>query len=158
MFPGLRSRTAGPWSTPLPMLPPWHRWGPLSPYALRARPYTGLLALSASSWLFGNESQRVSRCSEAHSLSEPLMSSSASPSSLSMFFFFFLMFIYLAALGLSCSMWDLVPQSEIEPTPTACGVLATALPGKSLPMFLIHEAPRVVPAWRKGQTPELRSS
>ena len=73
-------------------------------------------------------------------------------------FLFFLMFIYLAALGLSCSMWDLVPQSEIEPTPTACGVLATALPGKSLPMFLIHEAPRVVPAWRKGQTPELRSS
>ena len=25
------------------------------------------------------------------------------------FFFFFNLFIYLAALGLSCSMWDLVP-------------------------------------------------
>ena len=27
----------------------------------------------------------------------------------SVFFFFFLIFIYLAVLGLSCSMWDLVP-------------------------------------------------
>lgn len=55
-------------------------------------------------------------------------------------------------------MWDLVLQPEIKPRPTACGVLATAPPGKSLPVFLIREAPRVVPAQRKGQTPELRSS
>ena len=111
-FPGLRSRTAGPWSTPLPILPPWHRWGPLSPYALPARPYTVLLALSASSWLFGNESQRVSRCSEARSLSVQLMSSSASPSSPSMFFFlsFFFFNIYLAALGLSFGMLDFLLQ------------------------------------------------
>ena len=26
-----------------------------------------------------------------------------------LFFFFFLIFIYLTVLGLSCSMWDLVP-------------------------------------------------
>ena len=80
------------------------------------------------------------------------------------FFLSFLIFIWLhwvlvvACLIFCCSMWDLVPQSEIEPTPTACRVLATAPPGKSLPMFLIREAPRVVPAQRKGQTPELRSS
>ena len=43
-------------------------------------------------------------------------------------------FIYLAALGLNCSMWDLVPQSGIE---HGClhwqhYVLATGPPGKSL--------------------------
>ena len=34
----------------------------------------------------------------------------------------YFLFIYLAALGLSCSMWDLVPQSGVEPVPTALGV------------------------------------
>ena len=40
------------------------------------------------------------------------------------FFFFniYFLFIYLAALGLSCSMWDLVPQPGVEPVPTALGV------------------------------------
>ena len=38
------------------------------------------------------------------------------------FFFFYLMFIYLAALGLSCSIWDLVPWSGIKPRPSALGV------------------------------------
>ena len=32
-----------------------------------------------------------------------------------------LIFIYLAALGLSCSTWDLVPQPETEPRPPALG-------------------------------------
>ena len=31
------------------------------------------------------------------------------------FFNIYFLFIYLAALGLSCSMWDLVPQRGIEP-------------------------------------------
>ena len=41
-----------------------------------------------------------------------------------MFFFFFLMvtFIYLATLGLSRSMWDLVPWSGFEPGPPALGM------------------------------------
>ena len=29
--------------------------------------------------------------------------------SIEVFFFFLILFIYLAALGLSCSMWDLAP-------------------------------------------------
>ena len=36
-------------------------------------------------------------------------------------FFFFLIFIYLAVLGLSCSMWDLVPHSGIKPRLPALG-------------------------------------
>ena len=57
------------------------------------------------------------------------------------FFFSFIqyLFIYLAVLGLSCGMWNLVPWSRIEPGPRnwKCGVLATGLPGKSLlcPLF-----------------------
>ena len=53
----------------------------------------------------------------------------------SRFFFFFLMFIYLAAPGLSRSMWDLVSRPGIKPRPPSaleCGVLATGPPGKSL--------------------------
>ena len=41
------------------------------------------------------------------------------------------MFIYLAALGLSCSIWDIVPRPGIEPRLPAlgvCGVLATKSP------------------------------
>ena len=38
------------------------------------------------------------------------------------FFNIYFLFIYLAALGLSCSMWDLVPQPGVEPVPTALGV------------------------------------
>ena len=37
------------------------------------------------------------------------------------FFFFFLIFIYLTLLGLSCGMWDLVPQTGIEPVLLALG-------------------------------------
>ena len=33
--------------------------------------------------------------------------------------FFFLIFIYLAILGLSCGMWDLVPWPDTEPGPPA---------------------------------------
>ena len=32
------------------------------------------------------------------------------------------MFIYLAVLGLSCRMWDLVPRLGIEPRPPVLGV------------------------------------
>ena len=37
------------------------------------------------------------------------------------FFFFFFLFIYLTVLGLSCSMWDLVPHSGIKPRLPALG-------------------------------------
>ena len=37
------------------------------------------------------------------------------------FFFFFFNYFYLAALGLSCSMWDLVPWPGNEPGPPALG-------------------------------------
>ena len=42
--------------------------------------------------------------------------------------------IYLALLGLSCSMWDLVPRPVVElgPLHWEWGVLATGPPGKSL--------------------------
>ena len=58
-------------------------------------------------------------------------------SNLCPFSFFFLklfLFIYLALLGLSCSMWDLVSQPGIEPGPPVweCEVLVTGPPGKSL--------------------------
>ena len=36
-------------------------------------------------------------------------------------FFFLILFIYLSALGLSCSMWDLAPWPGIEPGPPALG-------------------------------------
>ena len=36
-------------------------------------------------------------------------------------FFLIFIFIYLAAPGLSCSMWDLVPWPENEPRPPALG-------------------------------------
>ena len=36
-------------------------------------------------------------------------------------FFFFNNYFYLPALGLSCSMWDLVPWPGIEPGPLALG-------------------------------------
>ena len=32
------------------------------------------------------------------------------------------MFVYLAVLGLSCSMWDLVPRLGIKPRPPVLGV------------------------------------
>ena len=38
-----------------------------------------------------------------------------------MWLFFFIL-IYLAAQGLCCSMWDLVPQPGIQPRPPALGV------------------------------------
>ena len=37
------------------------------------------------------------------------------------FFFFGNLFIYLAVLGLTCSMWDLVPWPGIKPGPPASG-------------------------------------
>ena len=50
------------------------------------------------------------------------------------FFFFLLMFIYLAVLGLSSGMQDLVPDQGSNPGPLhwECGVLTTGPPGKSL--------------------------
>ena len=36
-------------------------------------------------------------------------------------FFLIFMFIYLAALGLSCGMWDLVPRPRIQPGPHVLG-------------------------------------
>ena len=43
------------------------------------------------------------------------------------------MFVYLAAPGLSCGIWDLVPRLGIEAGPPALGVWvsATGSPGKS---------------------------
>ena len=48
-------------------------------------------------------------------------------------FTIFNIFIYLAAPGLSCSMWDLVPWPGIKPWPPVSGiqVLAPGPPGKS---------------------------
>ena len=43
------------------------------------------------------------------------------------FFFLINLFVYLAALGLSCSMWDLVPQTGVYWEPR---VLVTGPPGK----------------------------
>ena len=44
-------------------------------------------------------------------------------------------FLYLAALGLSCSIWDPVPSPGMEPNPPALGAgsLTTGPPGKSCP-------------------------
>ena len=49
-------------------------------------------------------------------------------------FFLILIFIYLAALSLSYSMWDLVPPPGIKPRPLhwVQGDVATGPPGKSL--------------------------
>ena len=75
------------------------------------------------------------------------------------YLFIWLHWILVVACSIfHCSMWDLVPRQEIKARPTACTVLATAPPGKSLLLFLMREAPRAAPAQRKGQTPELRSS
>ena len=93
--------------------------------------------------------------------------------SIDFFFFNIYLFIYLFALGLSCSrqatwlclasslavacellvaacVWDLVPQPGIEPRPPPLGVqsLSTAPPGKSLDIFpvsiyLIHEQGKI---------------
>ena len=40
---------------------------------------------------------------------------------------FIYLFIYLAASGLSCSMWDLVPQPGMEPGPPALGAQSLSL-------------------------------
>ena len=55
------------------------------------------------------------------------------PLHLSHGFFFLIVFPYLASLGLPYSMWDLVPQSGIEPRPLhgEQGVLAPGPPGKA---------------------------
>ena len=68
------------------------------------------------------------------------------------FFFFFSnihIFIYLAALGLSCDTWDLVPRPGIEPRPPALAVWC-----------LSHWTSRKVPhscilAWKIPWTEEL---
>ena len=54
--------------------------------------------------------------------------------------FFFLVFINLAALGLSCGMWNLFyqPQIELGPLHWKHGVSATGPPGKSLLKCLNH--------------------
>ena len=57
-------------------------------------------------------------------------------------FFFFKSFIYfnLAALGLSCCMWDLAPCPGIEPRPPALGVQIGPLDHQASPSreVLIH--------------------
>ena len=52
-------------------------------------------------------------------------------------FFFLILFIYLAALGLSCSMWDLAPWPGIKPGPPALGA-------QSLSHWTTREVP---PSW-----------
>ena len=66
----------------------------------------------------------------------------------SQFFIYLLkkiLFIYLAAPGLSCGMWDLVPWPGIEPKPPDWerGILTTGPPGKSLVYLLILFVPVV---------------
>ena len=60
------------------------------------------------------------------------------------FFFFFLIFSYLAAPGLNCGTWDLVPNQELNPCPLHWkhAVLATGPPGKSPGLrFCQHKTP-----------------
>ena len=45
-------------------------------------------------------------------------------------------FIYLSALGLSCGMWDLVPQPGIKPGPPALGVWSQPLDHQGSPWLL----------------------
>ena len=47
------------------------------------------------------------------------------------------LFIYLAAPGLRCGMWGLVPQPEIEPRPPALGV-------QSLSRWIAKEVPFIL--------------
>ena len=51
------------------------------------------------------------------------------------FFFNIYLFIYVAALGLNCSMWDLVPRAGIKPGPCA-------LEAWSLSHWTIREVPQ----------------
>ena len=46
-------------------------------------------------------------------------------------------FLYLAALGLPCSMWDLVPQSGIKPRPPV-------LEARSLSSWITREIPILI--------------
>jgi len=49
---------------------------------------------------------------------------------------FFLIFIYLAVLGLSCSMWDLVPWPGIKPKPPALGAQSPSYwTSREVPLF-----------------------
>ena len=49
---------------------------------------------------------------------------------------FYKIFVYLAALALSCGMWDLVPQPGIESRPWEWRAQVTGPPGKSLQLAL----------------------
>ena len=62
-------------------------------------------------------------------------------------FLFFRLCIYLAALGLSCSMWDLVSQPGIKRQPSALGVWSLShqatqeVPGKMyLECVIVHKS------------------
>ena len=65
----------------------------------------------------------------------PPLSSPFSLSSPLYYFLRFIYFLYVAAPGLSCGIWDPVPSPGIEPSPPALGAesLATGPPGKSCP-------------------------
>ena len=58
------------------------------------------------------------------------------------FYFNFTLFFYLAVLGLSSSMWDLVPQPGVEPRPPALGATVC-------PLRWDHRRPQLhhLPAW-----------
>ena len=82
---------------------------------------------------------------------DPLEGEMETHSSIPFFFFFsnIHIFIYLAALGLSCDTWDLVPRPGIEPRPPALAVWC-----------LSHWTSRKVPhscilAWKIPWTEEL---
>ena len=54
---------------------------------------------------------------------------------------YFLIYLFLAAPGLHCSMWDFIFRPEIEPGPLhwECRVLATGPPGKSPNIHFLRE-------------------
>lgn len=120
MFPELRPRTKGPWSTPLLILPTWHFCGPFSLYTHTTGPY-------AASWLSlpppGSLGMNVKPC---HAAQKPSPSAGQKAR---------------AACTSECVSRVLFSQPKL-----------------SVHIFNTHEAPRTVPAHRKGQTPELLSS
>ena len=90
-------------------LGPWHCWVLWS--WLRSFNVTYRMPLEGESFFFPSQTTTL-RPEHAGTLPQVCTSESL---------FFFLIFIYLAVLGLSCSMWDLVPHSGIKPRLPALG-------------------------------------
>ena len=72
-------------------------------------------------------------CAAVHGVAKSQTQLSDWTTTTSLLFTIFLIFIYLAVLGLSCSMWDIVPWPGIKPKLPALGAQSPSyLPGKSL--------------------------